>query len=111
MVLSIYPGTEITFLPVWIANSWRVLTWFAIILIVVKMTINSAKSEQVSRIIVYDRAALMVLLLAGASLDAERWGDPITLEGLPPITIALYLIWRAVVAEDHWRWLHRNRDT
>jgi hypothetical protein len=110
MLMSLYPGTEITFLPVWLENLWRIFVWVAILFLLVRITINSNKKIQISRLVVYDRAALTILLLSGGILDGERWGQPVTLEGLPALTIALYLTWRAIVLEDRWRWLHKNRD-
>lgn len=107
---AIYPGTPITFIPDAVGDIWRVLVWVAIMALVARMWRNSLDADQASRLAVYDRAALVILLVASAVLDAERWGQPVTWEGLPPVTVALGLTWRAVVHDERWRARHREKQ-
>jgi hypothetical protein len=105
---AIYPGTAIAFLPEWAGDVWRVLVWVGIMALVARMWRNSTYPDQASRLAVYDRAALVLLLVSSAILDAERWGQPVAWEGLPPVTLALLLTWRAVVGDERWRRQHRQ---
>jgi hypothetical protein len=107
---AIYPGTAIAFLPEWAGDIWRVLVWVAIMALVARMWRNSLDADQASRLAVYDRAALVILLVSSAVLDAERWGQPVAWEGLPPVTVALLLTWRAVVHDERWRARHREKQ-
>jgi hypothetical protein len=97
------PGTPIYWVPQWIADTWRGALFVAIAVLVLRMAYEAADDRQIASWVIWWRASLTVLLLDAAWLQAERWGDPITVEGVPVTSLAVALaVWSAFTYE---RWM------
>lgn len=95
MAESVYPGTVITWLPEWIAFGWRALLWLAIVYLIARMTLRAIRGD--APMLAYGRAALVLFLVQELITDAERYHDPITYEGVPIVTVAVFFAWRAML--------------
>lgn len=96
---EIFPGTPIGFIPTWLADAWRIAFWASASIVVIRMAARAMRPERVSPAVAYGRVAVIVLIAAEFVLDAERWRQPITWEGLPPATIAVVFAWLAMRGE------------
>lgn len=89
MVFLVYPGTVIEWLPLVVSNVFRVIFWAGILVACIWMATNAIKYPS-PRAFTVGRAALFVMLMQQALLNAERWGQPITYEtllGVPALTL------------------------
>ncbi len=97
------PGTPIYWLPQWIADAWRALLFLVILILVLRMTYDAIHLRQFATWVIWWRASLTILLLDAAWLQLERWGDPLTVEGVPVTSVAVGLAaWSAFTYE---RWM------
>lgn len=93
---QVYAGTPITWLPDWLALGWRALLWLAMVYLIVRLAFRAARGD--TPLLAWGRAALMFFMIQELVIDAERFHDPLTYEGVPIITIAVFCTWRAVIA-------------
>lgn len=87
-----------TWLPDWIAMGWRVGVWLAIMYLVGKMAWRAVQGDH--PMLAYGRAALVIFMVQDLLVNAERFGDPLTYEGVPITTIAVFFTWRAMLVAE-----------
>jgi hypothetical protein len=97
------PGTPLYWVPQPVADVWRAALFVAILVLVLRMAYEAIRFPQLAAWVIWWRASLTVLLLDAVWLQIERWGDPITLEGVPVTSLAVGLaVWSAFTYE---RWM------
>lgn len=85
-------GVEITWVPIWLADVWRVGLWVAMVLIVGKyLSLIPERRRVWRRSAVYGSTALLVFIAIAAIQTAERFGDYLSLEITPAFTVATVL--------------------
>lgn len=98
MTESVYPGTVISWLPDWLAFGWRAALWIAMVYLISRMTFRAVRGD--APMLAYGRAALVLFMVQELILDAERFRDPLTYEGVPIITAAAFFAWRAMLIAE-----------
>lgn len=89
------PGIELDFIPWYVVDLWRFALWVGIVYVSGRMVKRSIENRPEPYSLKVGRIALFVLLVGEAVQDAERWGDPILLSGIPVTTVGLVLAWIA----------------
>lgn len=95
---QVYPGTTIAWLPDWLAFGWRAALWLAIVYLILRMAVRAIRGD--APMLAWGRAALVLFMIQELVLDAERFHDPLTYEGVPIITVAVFCAWRAMLVAD-----------
>lgn len=85
--------TDIEFVPVWIVQLWRVLVWAAELSLLTTLAFYFPRLWRDRKIgpdelwIALVMLGVVFVLARSAVVQAERWDDPLALEGLPVTTI------------------------
>lgn len=89
------PVHEVTWLPHWVAQVWRVAFWISSVFLMGRMWIDSLARGGLrsTRLL---RWAVAVFLARSVVTQIENFYGPITYEGLPVNTLVLGLAWWSV---------------
>jgi len=82
LITSTYPGTQVTWLPLGVANAVRIVMWLWAMTLAYRLVWRAMTDRGSPPLVFWSRIALFILVIQQAILNAERFGQPLTYETL-----------------------------